>query len=298
MIDDHQLEQLLRKAPAPPAPFGMRQRLIQQARRPERKERPGWTWFGLRERNWAPAAALSLVMVGLIAALAFQQSTLNELKARRQELLAGNPPAGTQPDRAAQSPLAREFQQLQKQSTELEALRAEMTEIEKLITQLPQISEQNRELRAELAALTKDNPAASPEVQASLTEAREKAGRIRCVNNLKNVGLGARIWATDNGDNRHLPIDFATMKNELNTPRILVCPVDTVRSQALTSWEEFAAVGSSYEILSPGISENVPSAVYARCPIHNNVVRADGSVWQLRPDQQLVQRNGFWEIQE
>ena len=43
--------------------------------------------------------------------------------------------------------------------------------------------------------------------------------------------------------------------------------------------------------------EQFPGAVYVRCPFHNNVARADGSVMQLPPEQQLVQRNGYWEIQ-
>ena len=93
-------------------------------------------------------------------------------------------------------------------------------------------------------------------------------------------------------------MDFVTMKNELSTPKILVCPSDPVRAQGVTNWEQFAALGGSYEILSPGISEQIPDAVYARCPFHNNVGLADGSVWQLRPDQQIVQRDGHWEVKK
>ena len=144
-----------------------------------------------------------------------------------------------------------------------------MAEIERLLAQQPQIAAQNQSLRAELSSLTKNNPEASPEFQAAIGEARKKADRIKCVNNLKNVGLGARIWATDNKD--HLPMDFVTMKNELSTPKILVCPSDPVRAQGVTNWEQFATLGGSYEILSPGISEQIPDAVYARCPFHNNV---------------------------
>lgn len=72
----------------------------------------------------------------------------------------------------------------------------------------------------------------------------------------------------------------------------------TPRAQDLNSWEQFNPVGASYELLSPGISEHIPGAVYSRCPFHNNVGRADGSVMQLRADQQLIQRDGHWEIGE
>jgi hypothetical protein len=131
-----------------------------------------------------------------------------------------------------------------------------------------------------------------------MAEARKKAERIKCVNNLKNVGLAARIWATDNGDKNQLPRDFLTMKNELGTAKILICPSDPSRGQGIDNWEQVNSVGSSYEILSPGISEQIPTAVYTRCPFHNNVGRADGSVFQLRADQQLIQRDGHPEIAE
>ena len=34
----------------------------------------------------------------------------------------------------------------------------------------------------------------------ALAKAKAKAQRIKCVNNLKNVGLAFRIFSTDNGD--------------------------------------------------------------------------------------------------
>jgi hypothetical protein len=296
MKSEHELEELLRKAPAPPAPFGLEQRLIQQAGRPRRPEPHGWSWFAmLQERSWAPALALILIMAGLITVVAVQRGTLNELKQKQEALAADTQVQSEEPGRQEQA-LEREYRLLQKQSVELQALRTEMTEIDALLDQQSQLATENAALRAELSGLTPNNPEISPEVQEALAEAREKAGRIKCVNNLKNVGLGARIWATDNGD--HLPKDFATMKNELNTPKILICPKDPARAEGIKDWEEFARIGGSYEMLSPGISEQFPGAVYVRCPFHNNVARADGSVMQLRPEQQLVQRNGYWEVAE
>lgn len=83
----------------------------------------------------------------------------------------------------------------------------------------------------------------------ALAKAKAKANRIKCVNNLKNVGLAARIWATDNdgrfpwqvttnqgGASELLATPgnmtyrlFMSMSNELSTPRILVCPSDRVQ---------------------------------------------------------------------
>src|SRR3954449_7334632 len=42
----------------------------------------------------------------------------------------------------------------------------------------------------------------------ALAKAKAKAQRIKCVNNLKNVGLAFRIFSTDNGD--RFPTEIAT----------------------------------------------------------------------------------------
>jgi prepilin-type N-terminal cleavage/methylation domain-containing protein/prepilin-type processing-associated H-X9-DG protein len=82
----------------------------------------------------------------------------------------------------------------------------------------------------------------------ALAKAKAKAQRIKCVNNLKNVGLSFRIFATDNGDRFPMAVPaaeggssdfltganaalltykhFAAMSNELSTPKIVVCPSD------------------------------------------------------------------------
>ncbi len=116
----------------------------------------------------------------------------------------------------------------------------------------------------------------------ALARAKAKANRASCVNNLKQVGLGARIYANDNKG--VFPPDFLTMSNELNTPRILVCPEDTKHTRVLT-WAEFdPRKNLSYEYLQPGITEgDAVNKVVFRCPIHNNAGMGDGSVQQLPP---------------
>src|SRR5688500_13156305 len=69
--------------------------------------------------------------------------------------------------------------------------------------------------------------------------------RIKCVNNLKNVGLAFRIYATDNNDlfpgqvmasNGWHKVDvvnvYQWLSNELSTPKLLICPNDTKRDEA------------------------------------------------------------------
>jgi prepilin-type N-terminal cleavage/methylation domain-containing protein/prepilin-type processing-associated H-X9-DG protein len=86
----------------------------------------------------------------------------------------------------------------------------------------------------------------------ALAKAKAKAQRIKCVNNLKNVGLAFRIFATDNNDQYPMSVPaiqggssdynanaamiwyhFAVLSNELSTPKIVVCPSDS-RTESTT----------------------------------------------------------------
>src|SRR5215510_11342231 len=95
----------------------------------------------------------------------------------------------------------------------------------------------------------------------ALAKAKAKAQRIKCVNNLKNVGLAFRIFATDNGDRFPMQVStndggsaeyavataqananfvwyhFAALSNELSTPKIVTCPSDGKVTEA-NSWQQ------------------------------------------------------------
>jgi prepilin-type N-terminal cleavage/methylation domain-containing protein len=89
----------------------------------------------------------------------------------------------------------------------------------------------------------------------ALAKAKAKAQRIKCVNNLKNVGLAFRIFATDNGDRFPMSVPaseggssdyvaknaandrliwrhFSALSNELSTPKIVICPSDGTRTES------------------------------------------------------------------
>jgi hypothetical protein len=134
----------------------------------------------------------------------------------------------------------------------------------------------------------------------ALAKAKSKAQSIACVNNMKQIGLAFRIFATDHGDRFPFNVAtnetgvrieatgmdeaniFRTMSNELGSPRILVCPADASRQPA-QSMANLTAANISYEVeFGPEVKESNPQAVLARCPIHGHELYCDGSVHQTR----------------
>lgn len=93
-----------------------------------------------------------------------------------------------------------------------------------------------------------------------LMHARQKAQRIHCVSNLKQIGMSFRIWSPDSDDkypmarstNNQGTLEFANdvwrtflvLSNELKTPKLLLCPADT--RTAVTSWASLANTNISY----------------------------------------------------
>jgi prepilin-type N-terminal cleavage/methylation domain-containing protein len=95
----------------------------------------------------------------------------------------------------------------------------------------------------------------------ALARSKEKAKTIGCVNNLKQIGLGFRMWSNDQGDKVPWHVEtakggslgsldwtdnFRVCSNEFSTPKILVCPTDTTR-HAGSNWVSLRAdMGLSY----------------------------------------------------
>jgi prepilin-type N-terminal cleavage/methylation domain-containing protein len=102
----------------------------------------------------------------------------------------------------------------------------------------------------------------------ALSQAKQKASRIKCVSNLKQIGLGFRLWSGDHDDKFPLQVpkpegvmndplatnvlgtmgiwrNFEVMSNELSTPQIVLCPSDSDRpTTVVTNWSGFQYVAN------------------------------------------------------
>jgi prepilin-type N-terminal cleavage/methylation domain-containing protein len=119
----------------------------------------------------------------------------------------------------------------------------------------------------------------------ALAKAKARAQRIKCVSNLKQIGLATRLWADDhenkfswqvdqaegggrpNGtENAQAYVQFRITSNDLATPKILLCPSDSTRALA----DNFVTYGTnnvSYD-LGDDADETKP----------NNILSADRSM--------------------
>jgi hypothetical protein len=85
-----------------------------------------------------------------------------------------------------------------------------------------------------------------------------RSTRITCVNNLRQMGVAMRMWSNDNQErfpwtstnlNETILQPYAyclRATNELNSPKILVCPEDSARSRAVAFDQKFSNKNLSY----------------------------------------------------
>jgi hypothetical protein len=149
------------------------------------------------------------------------------------------------------------------------------------------------ELRARLAVATHNLARSQNDVVQAmklspeeLEQAKVEAQSIACVNNMKQIGLAARLWANDHND--VFPPDFFSMKEELNSPKILFCPGDPTAVR-VNEWSQLNAALISYRFLNPNGNETEPSKALSICPIHGHVGLSDGSAAEA------VRGGGRWD---
>ncbi|MBL9126923.1 MAG: hypothetical protein JNL97_04720, partial [Verrucomicrobiales bacterium] len=100
----------------------------------------------------------------------------------------------------------------------------------------------------------------------ALSKAKAKSVRVKSINNLKQIGIAARIWGGDNGD--RFPPSLEAMSKELGSPSVLINPEN----------------GQPYVYLGANKHESDPNGIlaYGQNPDGGyTVVMADGSVQVL-----------------
>lgn len=289
---ESQIESILRHAPRPTAPAGLKDKLTGQIQLPKTATASSNGVSSLRPlswwQRWWPAVAPATASLAFAVVIVVQQSEITTLKETIRDLNATlstttnrapvNLPPAENPQPAA-LPEADEIARLQQRVTTL------TTEI----GQLESVQKANDGLRTQIAT-----PAGlSQQELDALAEAKARAQAIACVNNLKQVGLAVRIYANDNHDVN--PPDFLTMSNILNTPKILFCPGNTNHPPVKT-WADFATTVSSYEYLAAGVTNTdcEPQRILTRCSSHNNIGLCDGSVQRVGKNHPefIVERDG------
>ena len=117
----------------------------------------------------------------------------------------------------------------------------------------------------------------------ALASAKARGKRIACANNLKQCGLGFRIWANDNLDKYPWNVGstnggsadwedfevggewadhFRTCSNELSNLRILLCPSDSPLRTAGPDWYNIDAISNiSYFVGTMSLPGKVQSIV-------------------------------------
>lgn len=108
----------------------------------------------------------------------------------------------------------------------------------------------------------------------ALSKAKAKAVRIKCVNNLKQISLAYKLWATDNEDRfpfyvaavnggssevvenrnaRNTWYHFLVLSNELNVPKVCLCPADNSRQEST----DFSLLRDGTDGIAFGANDNV-----------------------------------------
>ena len=284
-MNEQNIEKLLRKAPLAKVPAGLLKNLqddIELPRVATHESRVTNHPF----RRWLPALGFALWFLGCIVVLGIQASHIAELKRANGTLRANAAMAEVaQTEGASARLLAEELEQLRKDAADVQRLRAEVERLRAQVAQLDVLRAQNHQLREELKARTA-SVASSPKPEEDFfAVAKERADRIKCIANLKQVCLAALTWVNENKSDR-FPTDTAQFKPHLDKDAggetLLHCPADKI---------------ASYEFLSLGRTVHESGAVFVRCPIHNNVGTADGAAHQLSNAAKVVQKDGKWIIQ-
>lgn len=141
----------------------------------------------------------------------------------------------------------------------------------------------------------------------ALARAKAKAQRTDCINKLKQIGLGMRIWSNDNGDKfpwqvaianggsentPWWPDHYRSASNELSTPKILTCPSEKTKTVA-ADWVFLAGEDNISYFVGLDADETKPQSILAG---DNNIVGGGGGSDPYWNAYVLSSIDAGWEI--
>ena len=128
-----------------------------------------------------------------------------------------------------------------------------------------------------------------------LAKAKSRAKDIYCVNNLKQMDLGLRVWASDQGDKYPWQVDFSQGGSQ-NSPdwtdnfraasaqlvnwKILTCPADTVKlaKPPATSWLTLRGDANVSYFVGTGTNTSAPNKTLVVLLGDYNVIGGGGGL--------------------
>ena len=297
-MNDTTVERFLFQAPKPAAPAELLKALQAEIHLPAAKTPAARKNGELQSpmKRWFPALAFCLLMLSCAIMIAVQGSQSASLKRQNEVLQKATAalPQLREQHAALEQALAQqdELNQLRKDNEEMHRLQAEMQQLQQMTAQVQRLKGENARLSQSLNA-----PTTPVNVDTFFDEAQQRAERIQCVNNLKQLGLAMRLWAGDNNDK--YPTSLVVMSNELSAVKVLICPGDKARqANGSLLWSQFQDNMTSYQYLAQPDDEQYPECITAFCPIHHNYLLADGSVQSINPSAiKEVKKDGRWYLQ-
>lgn len=108
--------------------------------------------------------------------------------------------------------------------------------------------------------------------------AADRANRVRCFINLKQIMIAIDLYARDVVTNAQ---NLRALRDYFQSPGLLVCPADPDRSVA-TDWGALESRNISYLYLLAGSDtagfHKATNGLALLCPVHHHVVRTDGTL--------------------
>jgi len=292
-MNTDQIETILRGAPAPKAPPGLKAQLLNNAPKHSavnmsdrdnahwRGDRPASSWL----RRWWPVLIPGTASLAFAAIISTQQMEIRKLQASIAEQANAAVPQSAPVAEVAPVTPGPVSASATAEVDEIARLKGEIARLNADIQRLEQTKAKNDNLKRQL---TSTGGLTAQELQAGQDQ-KEKVQTIQCINNMKQLGLAVRFWANDHAETG--PASVLDMTNEMVTPKILFCPADTTR-QAATNWANFSSANSSYEFLAAGAQTQEPNRIMFRCTVHGSITLMDGSV-----QSQVLKSHPDWVVQ-